>query len=174
MKKGPATGGTAVTITGTDFRSATGVSFAGVPATSFKVVNIVTIEAVAPPGVAGPADVQVTNVGGTSAPTKKDQFRYAPEIEGVSPANGPEAGGNTVTITGVGFVVGHRHREIQVRQSRLEIGPVLELDDLHGARAGRQSARHGRHPGARQQRQEHRGRGRPLHLRIGRRRAQPV
>jgi hypothetical protein len=105
-KGGPATGGTAVVITGTDFGKATGVSFAGVPATSFKVVNAVTIEAVAPPGVAGAADVTVTTPGGTSATSKKDQFRYAPEVEGVSPANGPEAGGNTVTVTGVGFVPG--------------------------------------------------------------------
>ncbi len=105
-KGGPATGGTAVTITGTDFGKATGVSFAGVPATSFKVVNVVTIEAVAPPGVAGPADVTVTTAGGTSATTRKDQFRYAPLVEGVSPANGPAAGGNTVTITGVGFPIG--------------------------------------------------------------------
>jgi alpha-tubulin suppressor-like RCC1 family protein len=107
VKGGPATGGTVVMITGTEFGSnPTGVSFAGVPATSFKLVNIATIEVVAPPGVAGPADVRVTTAGGTSATTKKDQFRYAPEVEGVSPANGPLAGGNTVTITGTGFVVG--------------------------------------------------------------------
>jgi len=106
VKGGPATGGTAVTITGTEFGSATGVTFAGVPAASFKIVNAFTIEAVSPPGIGGPADVRVSTVGGPSPTTKKDQFRYAPVIEGVSPANGPEAGGNTVTITGVGFIVG--------------------------------------------------------------------
>jgi hypothetical protein len=37
---------------------------------------------------------------------KKDQFRYAPVVELVSPANGPKAGGNTVTITGAGFPEG--------------------------------------------------------------------
>ena len=106
VKGGPATGGTVVMITGTELSKVTGVSFAGVPATSFKVVNLATIEAVSPPGVAGPADVTVTTAGGTSATTKKDQFRYTPIVEGVSPANGPVAGGDTVTITGVGFIPG--------------------------------------------------------------------
>jgi alpha-tubulin suppressor-like RCC1 family protein len=105
-KGGPATGGTSVTISGTDFTNATAVSFGGVAATSYTVVTPFSITAVAPPNVGGTADVTVTTVGGTSAIVKKDQFRYAPVIEGVSPPNGPAAGGNTVTVTGAGFIVG--------------------------------------------------------------------
>ncbi len=105
-KGGPATGGTTLTITGVGFTGATGVTFAGVPASSFTVTGNATITAVSPTGIAGPADVRVTTIGGTSAAVKKDQFRYAPVIESVSPANGPQAGGNTVTITGAGFPVG--------------------------------------------------------------------
>ncbi len=104
-KKGPATGGTAVTITGLGFTGATGVTFGGVAA-SFTVINNTTINAVSPTGIAGNQDVRVTAIGGTSAVVKKDVFRYSPVIESVSPPNGPAAGGNTVTINGVGFPVG--------------------------------------------------------------------
>jgi alpha-tubulin suppressor-like RCC1 family protein len=106
VKGGPANGGTTVTITGLGFTGATGVSFAGVPATGVVVNGNTSITAVSPVGVAGPADVRVTAVGGTSAAVKKDQFRYAPVIESVSPANGLKAGGNTVVITGFGFPEG--------------------------------------------------------------------
>jgi alpha-tubulin suppressor-like RCC1 family protein len=106
VKGGPATGGTAVTITGTELAGATSVSFGGAAAPSFTVVSPTTINAVTPPGAAGYQFVTVTTVGGTSATTTKARFKYAPVIESISPANGPLAGGNTVTITGVGFVPG--------------------------------------------------------------------
>jgi alpha-tubulin suppressor-like RCC1 family protein len=105
-KGGPATGGTTIVISGSGFTNATEVLFGSVPASHFTATSPVTISAVAPPGIAGSVDVRVVTVGGTSAKTKKDQFRYAPVIESVSPANGPAAGGNTVTVTGVGFIVG--------------------------------------------------------------------
>ena len=106
VKGGPSTGGTALTINGTEFAGVTGVSFGGVPAASFTVVSPVTINAVAPAGTAGYQNVTVTTVGGTSAINSKDRFKYAPVIESVSPPNGLLAGGNTVTITGVGFIAG--------------------------------------------------------------------
>jgi hypothetical protein len=95
-----------VTITGKEFSGVTGVSFGGVPATSFKVTSPFTIEAVAPANIAGYQNVTVTTFGGTSAIAKKGRFKYAPVVEGVSPAIGPLAGGNTVTVTGVGFIAG--------------------------------------------------------------------
>jgi hypothetical protein len=63
----PATGaaGTPVVLTGTNFTGATSVTFDGVPATSFSVVNATTINAVAPAGSPGPADVHVTTPNGT-------------------------------------------------------------------------------------------------------------
>jgi hypothetical protein len=44
-------------------------------------------------------------VGGTSATSAADRFTYvaAPAVTGISPTNGPTAGGTTVTITGSGF-----------------------------------------------------------------------
>ena len=90
--------GTTITITGTNFLGATGVSFGGTPASSFTVVNATTITAVLATGASG--NVSVTTPFGTgSAPN----FVYSlpPRITNVSPASGPI--GTTVTITGTDF-----------------------------------------------------------------------
>jgi large repetitive protein len=102
---GPA--GTLVTITGTGFTSASTVSFGGTAATSVTFVNTTRLTALSPSGSAGgTVDVRVTTVGGTSAIVTADRYTYSdgpPTITGISPANGPLAGGTTVTITGTGF-----------------------------------------------------------------------
>ncbi len=75
----PNTGGagTTVTITGQHLAVATGVTFGGVPATSFSG-NDEQITAVAPPRIGGGAvDVQVTTAGGTSLGLPLDLFLYA-------------------------------------------------------------------------------------------------
>ncbi|WP_197464264.1 IPT/TIG domain-containing protein [Microbacterium sp. TNHR37B] len=99
---GPETGGTVVTITGTDFTGATDVTFDGVPATSFTVVSDTEITATSPAHAPGAVDVVVTNPTGASAPLP---FTYlvVTGVDEVDPGSGPEAGGNTVTITGVCF-----------------------------------------------------------------------
>lgn len=102
------TPGTTVAITGIGFTGVTGVSFNGVAAT-----NVVPdsnnpdtqLTVVSPPG-SGTVDITVTTPGGTSAPTSADQFTYVfpvPQITGISPSSGPQAGGTTVTVTGTGF-----------------------------------------------------------------------
>lgn len=61
--EGPLVGGTQVTISGSNFLGATGVSFGGVAATGFTVENQTTITATVPAGSAGgPADVRVHKV----------------------------------------------------------------------------------------------------------------
>jgi hypothetical protein len=98
---GPAAGGTTVTITGTDFDNASGVSFGSTPATSFRAAGPTRITAVAPAG-SGTTDVFVTTPGGTSAASPADQYRYVPRpaITLISPSSGDTAGGTSVTITG--------------------------------------------------------------------------
>lgn len=72
---GPIGGGAAVTISGANFIEVKGVSFGGVPAASFNVVNEGTITAVAPAGAAiGSVPVTVTTIAGTA--TSGQSFAY--------------------------------------------------------------------------------------------------
>ena len=61
------------------------------------------------PAGTGTVDVTVTTPSGTSAATPpSDHYTYnaPPTVTVVTPNNGPQAGGNTVTVTGTGFVSG--------------------------------------------------------------------
>lgn len=103
-KGGPVEGGTLVTITGSGFTGATSVTFGGTSVTP-TVVNDTSITATSPARSAGTVDVRVVTPIGTSANTAADDFVYGggPIITSISPSNGAQAGGNTVTITGTGF-----------------------------------------------------------------------
>ena len=61
---GPTAGGTAVTITGTNFAAGATVTFGGTAATNVVVVNSTTITATTPAGSAGAVTVTVTNPEG--------------------------------------------------------------------------------------------------------------
>jgi hypothetical protein len=65
---GPISGGTAVTITGTNFVAPiSSVTFGGVAATGVSVVNGTTITCTTPARAAGLVAVAVTNPGGTGS-----------------------------------------------------------------------------------------------------------
>jgi len=100
-------GGTAVTITGTNFASGATVTFGTAAATNVIVVNSTTITATAPAGTAGAVTVTVTNSSGQSG-SLASGFTYAapPTLTSVSPGSGPAAGGTPVTITGTNFASG--------------------------------------------------------------------
>jgi hypothetical protein len=70
---GPASGGTTVTISGTNLTGATAVTFGSTNATSFTVNSETLITAVAPAGI-GTVDVTVTTPDGTSAAGEADRF----------------------------------------------------------------------------------------------------
>jgi hypothetical protein len=101
---GSTAGGTAVTITGTDFGGVSQVLFGLTPAAGFTPLSATSVLAVAPAGAAGTVDVRVVTSAGTSAPVTADHFTYtaasAPTVTGVSPSSGSTAGGTVVTITG--------------------------------------------------------------------------
>ncbi len=106
-KKGPAAGGTAVTVTGASFVGVTVVKFGSTSARSFTVNSPTSITAVSPAATTGTAEVTVTTPNGESGLTSKDRFTFeAPTITSVSPSTGLEAGGTTVTIAGSGFALG--------------------------------------------------------------------
>jgi hypothetical protein len=98
------TGGTSVTITGTDFTAVSSVKFGTVSAATYNVDSPTQITATAPAGAAGPVDVVVTTATGTA--TRTNAFTYvtpAPTISSVAPATGSTTGGTSVTITGTNF-----------------------------------------------------------------------
>lgn len=74
--RGPASGGTTVTIIGTGFTKVTEVSFGGVPARKFSVRSATRIVAVTGKALAGLVAVQVINPAGVSPAGRAAVFRY--------------------------------------------------------------------------------------------------
>jgi hypothetical protein len=95
--RGPQSGGTKVTITGTNLAGATAVKFDALPASVIaNTANQLVV--VSPPG-SGTAQVTVTTTGGTSNPKP---FSYYPSgnAHSLNPNAGPTDGGNVITIHG--------------------------------------------------------------------------
>jgi hypothetical protein len=106
---GPTLGGTAVTVTGTNFVTGATVRIGGTLATGVAVVTDSLITATTPVHEAGAVAVTVGNPDGQVAAIP-NAFTYvpspAPRIDAVAPFSGPIAGGTMVTITGANFVGG--------------------------------------------------------------------
>ncbi len=102
---GTTSGGTSVTIAGTNLTGATAVSFGATAASTFTVNNANQITVTAPAHAAGTVDVTAITPGGTSATNTGDQYTYVagPTVTSVTPSSGPTAGGTSVTIAGTGF-----------------------------------------------------------------------
>ncbi|HBT20192.1 MAG TPA: hypothetical protein DEA47_02305 [Peptococcaceae bacterium] len=109
---GPTTGGTKVTIKGSDFRTGVKIYFDGILAQSVTLVDSETITAVSPAHGAGKVAVTVVNYDGGSD-TYGDSadelgFTYAlpassPEVHSVDPKYGPSWKETWVTIYGLDF-----------------------------------------------------------------------
>ncbi|WP_055473987.1 IPT/TIG domain-containing protein, partial [Streptomyces pathocidini] len=105
---GTTLGGTAFTITGTNFVSPATVTFNGAPATGVAVVNSTTITGTTPPGAAGPATVVVTTPGGAAA-LPPGSFTYVapvPTVISIVPSVGPTTGLTLFVITGTNLTGG--------------------------------------------------------------------
>jgi hypothetical protein len=111
------TGGTHITITGTNFVSGASVvvgqghltGAGAIPATDVVVVSPTEITAVTGGGAqAGSWGLFVTDSGGTSTGSPDSFFTYTPipNVNTVSPNNGPTTGGTPITINGTGFASG--------------------------------------------------------------------
>jgi hypothetical protein len=95
--------GTTVTITGANFTGASSVTFGGVTATSFSVVNATTITAVIEAGMADGV-IAVTTAGGTDASVGAFDFVPTPTITSVTPNNATV--GTSIAIQGTNFLSG--------------------------------------------------------------------
>ncbi len=101
---GPTAGGTTVVMTGTNLATTTGVTFGGVAATGLIIGGETSITVTTPGNTAGDVDVVITTAGGSV--TLAGGFTYAdtPNVTLVNPNTGSDAGGDTVTLTGSGFL----------------------------------------------------------------------
>jgi Domain of unknown function (DUF1929)/IPT/TIG domain/Glyoxal oxidase N-terminus len=107
---GSVSGGTTLTIVGTNFAPGATVSFAGTVATGVTVVSSTSITATTPPQAAGAVSVRVTNPDSQSG-TLANGYTYtspnpAPALTAITPNAGPASGGTGVTITGANFLTG--------------------------------------------------------------------
>jgi len=100
---GPATGGTTVMLTGSNFTGATAVNFGTKPASSFVFNSDTSITATSPPGKSPSVTVTVTTPGGTSPAGSGTTFGYGPVVALLKPSVGVGAGGTKVEIVGTDF-----------------------------------------------------------------------
>src|SRR5262249_23502679 len=103
---GPIAGGTAVTITGTNFTGATSVLIGGNAPTAVTFVSATSITATTTAHAAGAVNVAVTTANGTGTGTNLFTFvapASVPTVTTVSPNTGVPGGGTSVTITGTNF-----------------------------------------------------------------------
>ena len=101
--QGPTTGGTTVAIKGKGFLAGSTVTIGGA-ATVEAVVSETEITAKTTANPAGPQEVIVTDVGGSSTAGPKYTYVAVPIVESITPTQGPTAGGTSVKIKGKGFV----------------------------------------------------------------------
>jgi hypothetical protein len=103
---GPPTGGTDITIMGSNFTGATGITIGGSPCASFNVTNAMTATCTTPSGNNGAVNVAVTTPSGTTAANSLFTFvtppppPSPPTVTSVSPTSGISFGGTNITITG--------------------------------------------------------------------------
>ncbi len=107
---GPEGGGNTVTVAGSGFVSgSTTVEFGTTDGTAVDVTGSDSLTVVVPSSTTtGAVSVTVSTTAGGSSTPLADAYTYnaPPTVTGVTPDNGPEAGGNTVTVAGGGFVSG--------------------------------------------------------------------
>ncbi|WP_159850713.1 IPT/TIG domain-containing protein [Nocardia sp. CY41] len=102
--QGPEAGGHLVYLNGSGLTGVTAVTFGSTPATSFTVDSDTEIAVFTP---AGTSTVQVT-VTVPNGISNGVSYTYVPvpTLTSVNPTSGPEAGGNTVVLTGTGLATG--------------------------------------------------------------------
>lgn len=104
---GPEGGGTAIAITGTDFRGTVAVTIDGRPCTGVTVNPSQTrIDCVTPASLSGPGskDVQIdASLSGTALIPNGFVYNITPGVVSIVPNEGPNQGGQQVLITGTDF-----------------------------------------------------------------------
>ncbi|MCC6619976.1 MAG: IPT/TIG domain-containing protein [Deltaproteobacteria bacterium] len=100
--RGPAAGGTAITIEGAGFHAGMSVRVGALPAVEVAIEGT-RIRAKTPPGSPGPATVRVLASGAVASAPGAFTFEGAPAVWAVDPPRGAVAGGTIVRVRGAGF-----------------------------------------------------------------------
>ncbi|MBA4697230.1 MAG: IPT/TIG domain-containing protein [Legionella sp.] len=102
---GPATGGTTIALTGTNFVAGnTTVTVGNTPAINVTVISDDSLTFETPAHTAGTFDVQVQTAGGNNTLVNSYTYVDAPIASSLSVPYGKTAGGETITITGSNFI----------------------------------------------------------------------
>lgn len=117
--RGPESGGTVVTITGSGFADVEEVLVGGVPA-DYTVVSDTEITVTTPSHPAGTVDVTVGRVGAEASSPAAFTYEAVLEVWGFTPIRGAIAGGTYVEVRGRGFqgVVGAKLDGVDGLQAR--------------------------------------------------------
>lgn len=99
----PTSGGTEIEVRGSGFSPEIALNFAGTPALRTTFIDSGLLRVLAPPHRAGRVDLTATTRAESIVSADAVEYFEALEITEVRPANGPIAGGQTVTVKGDGF-----------------------------------------------------------------------
>ncbi len=104
---GPSSGGTTLTLTGTNFANTPTVLVGNQAATGVVRTSSTRVVAVTPPGTAGVVSVTFENADGQAA-SLPAAFTYvaAPSVVDVTPSSGSMLGGQRITLSGAAFQAG--------------------------------------------------------------------
>jgi IPT/TIG domain/FG-GAP-like repeat len=107
--EGPESGGTRVTLHGTDFRPGALVRFGGGAAVNTEWISAELVLVTTPRHPAGEVDVEIENTdGGGARSPRRFSFLPAPLLTSVRPVEGPASGGTAVVLRGERFFEGVR------------------------------------------------------------------
>lgn len=142
---GSIAGGTTVTITGHDFKSASAVKFGSTPASTFTVDSDTQVTATAPPSsTVGRVDITATTVAGTSAAVSADRFSYegcvVPKLKGMSLKTSRSK--LRRADCKLGNILGTKGKASRVLRQNPKVGKVLAPGSKVTVRVGPVSHRH--------------------------------
>jgi N-acetylneuraminic acid mutarotase len=115
MSSGITSGGTGVTINGTNFFATPRVTFGGKDSEQVTWISPTQVIAIAPPHAAGTVDVTYINPS-TQSITSANAFTYGSglTVTGVTTNTGTTGGGTLVTISGTGFAPNYYKRSVTI------------------------------------------------------------
>ncbi|KAJ5999871.1 hypothetical protein N7481_000280 [Penicillium waksmanii] len=100
---GVITGGSSIAITGTGLTGTSSVLFGSTPSQgTITVTGDTLVTVTAPPHPVGTVPITITTPGGTNS-SLSFSFQPTAAVTSISPALGPLAGGNTITLSGAGL-----------------------------------------------------------------------